>query len=253
MRSLLAVPLVEGRDPLGVVALVSYGDGGTFDEQSLEMLETFADQIRLMLHNARLFDAFSDRYLETVKGLARSLDARRLHTRGHHEATARAADAIAAALRLGAAEADAVHTAALVHDVGMAAAAGTEGGFESDIEHPTVGASLIEHIPLHRSVASGVATHHEWFDGWGFPQGVRGDAIPLSGRILGVAEFVVEMSTGEEVRPPWSAERLAFELRRRRGSQFDPDIADVAVRLVEDDALGLAEIHHHDQEDAARW
>ncbi len=253
MRSLLAVPFVEGGDPLGVVALVSYGDGGTFDEQSLEMLETFADQIRLMLHNARLFDAFSDRYLETVKGLARSLDARRVHTRGHHEATAHAAAAIAAAIPLSAAEVEAVSTAGLVHDVGMAASAGTEGGFESDVEHPTVGASLIEHIPLHRSVAPAVATHHEWFDGWGFPQGVHGDAIPVSGRILGLAEFLVEMSTGEEVRPPWPAERLASELRRRRGSQFDPDIADVAIRLVEEDALGLAEIHHPDQEEDARW
>ena len=253
LRSVLAVPLVEGSEPLGVIALVSYGAGGTLDEQSLELLETFAEQIRLMLHNARLFDVFSDRYLDTVKGLARSLDARRPHTRGHHEATSRAAAGIAAALALSGPEVQAIRTAGLVHDVGMAASAGSEGGFESDIEHPTVGSSMIEHIPLHPFVAPAVAAHHEWFDGWGFPQGLDGDAIPLSGRILGVAEFLVEMATGETVRPPWPADRLASELLRRRGSQFDPEITDVAIRLVSEDALGLTEVPHHDPRENATW
>lgn len=250
IRSLLAVPLVEDGEPLGVVALVSYGQGPTFDEQGLELLETFADQIRLMLHNQRLYDAFSERYLETVKGLARSLDARRPHTRGHHEAIARAGGAIALDIGLAVEEVDAIRTAGLIHDVGLAASAGIEGGFEADVEHPTVGASLIEHIPLHPFVASGVAMHHEWYDGWGFPQGLKGDEISLSGRILAAAEFLVEMSAGEPVRASWSAERLAVEVQRRSGSQFDPRVADAAVRLLEQDGLGLRPGEHDGMHDS---
>lgn len=239
IRSLLAVPLVEGEYPLGVVALANFGEGGTFGEQSLELLETYAEQIRLMLHNARLFDTFAERYLETVKGLARSLDARRPHTRDHHERISETAGAIADALRVDTLEAHAIWTAGLIHDVGLAASAGDAAALDADMEHPSVGAGLIEHLPLHPAVATSVATHHEWFDGWGFPAGLREDSIPLGGRILGISEFLVEMAAGDAVRAPWQTERLVTEIRQRRGSQFDPRVADVAVGLLERRALSL--------------
>src|SRR5207244_4181551 len=66
IRSLLAVPLLEAGEPLGILALVNFGEAGTFDEGSLELLATFAEQIRQMLHNDRLFQDFSARFLETV-------------------------------------------------------------------------------------------------------------------------------------------------------------------------------------------
>ena len=232
LHMLLAVPLLEDAEPLGILAL-DFAAGGEVDENSLELLETFADQVRLMLHNARLFGAFADRYLGTVQGLARALDARRPHTRGHHERVAAVAEALAA--ELGASEGDrfAVREAGLIHDVGLAGAVGVEGGAEADIEHPTLGASLVEHLPLPAAVAGAVATHHEWHDGWGFPRGLSGEEIPRAGSILALAEFAVEMTTADPVRPGWSQDRLADEVRQRRGSQFAPDVADAALRLAE--------------------
>lgn len=251
IRSLLAVPLAEADNPLGVVALVNFDEGGTFDEQSLELLETYAEQIRLMLHNARLFDSFAERYLETVKGLARSLDARRSHTRDHHEHISETAGAIADALSVAAPEAHAIRTAGLIHDVGLAASAGDAAALDADMEHPSVGAGLIEHLPLHPAVAASVATHHEWFDGWGFPAGLSEDDIPLGGRILAISEFLVEMAAGEAVRAPWPTERLVTEVRRRRGSQFDPRVADAAVALLEREALSLADDDPHPDEETS--
>jgi len=91
----------------------------------------------------------------------------------------------------------------------------------------------VEHLPLHPSVAAAVATHHEWMDGWGFPLGLKGDEIPLAGRVLGTAEFLIEQSSGDPVSRPLSPERLAEELERRRGSQFDPPVVSAALALIE--------------------
>jgi len=242
IRSLLAVPLLEGADPLGIFALVNLSEGRRFDDQSLELVEAFAEQAKLMLANARFFRSFSDRYLETVKGLARSLDVRRPHTRNHHDQVSQLAADIATAMQVPLQEVEAIRTAGAIHDVGMAAVAVTDPGGSSDMDHPSVAASLVEHLPLHPAVAGSVATHHEWFDGWGFPAGLKGDQIPLGGRILALAEFMAEMAAGDPVRPRWPTGRIQEEVEVRRGSQFDPQVADAALALLSGGELWLGEV-----------
>jgi putative nucleotidyltransferase with HDIG domain len=239
LSSPIAVPLAERGEPLGIFAL-DFGPGGAFDEGALELLATFAEQVTLMLHNARLFATFAERYLGTVRGLASALDARRPHTHDHHERVAAVAVRLVRELGGDASEVDAVREAGLVHDVGLAGAVGVEGGTDADVEHPTLGASLIEHLPLAPAVAGAVASHHEWFDGWGFPRGLKGEQIPRAGRVLALAEFLVEMGTGDATREPWPVTRLASDVAERRGSQFDPQVADAALRLAERGALDLA-------------
>jgi GAF domain-containing protein len=233
IKTLLAVPLLEAGEPLGIFALLNFGEGGTFDESSLELCAVFAEQIRLMLQSARVFSAFSERYLETVRSLARALDARSRETHRHHERVAELAAAVAAKLGLSEHQIEAVRSAGLIHDVGLAAVGEADAASGSDIAHPALGAGLVEHLPAqHRQLAAAVASHHEWYDGWGFPAGLKGEQIPLEGRILAVAEFVAEMSSETRVRPGWSNEQLAAEIEQRRGVQFDPDVADAALALL---------------------
>jgi putative two-component system response regulator len=106
------------------------------------------------------------------------------------------------------------------------------------MEHPAIGASLVEHLPAAGAVAAAVATHHEWFDGWGKPRGLSGDAIPRAGMVLAAAEFIVEMTSPRSVARAWPVERVLRELEQRRGSQFAPDVADAASRAV----AGLDEV-----------
>lgn len=231
--SILAVPLLEGGETLGVFALASFGRGAPMELEALDLLGTFAHQAQQAIRNDRLFRAFAESYLETVSGLAASLDQRRPDTHGHHPEVARLAVAVARQLDLPAEEVEAIRLAGLVHDVGLAAVAAGDDGYQSDYDHPTVGAGLIEALPLHPGVAAGVAGHHEWYDGWGFPSSLRGEEIPRPARVLAVAEFVAEMAAGDPVREPWDAARIAGEIHQRRGSQFDPFVADAALALLQ--------------------
>ena len=232
VRSMLAVPLIAGARVEALLALVDLG-GGRLDPASLVLLETLAEHIRLMLGNEQLFDEFVDRYLQTLRGLAESLDARSPATFGHHARVAAIADAVAAELGLSPDARDALRTAALVHDVGLAGVAASPDAYVADIEHPTIGAGMLESLPLAPGVVEAVEGHHEWFDGWGFPRGARGHQLHPLARILALAEFGVEAAGGDSVQPPWSPSRLAEEIRERRGSQFDPEVADAAVRLLD--------------------
>jgi response regulator RpfG family c-di-GMP phosphodiesterase len=106
-----------------------------------------------------------------------------------------------------------------------------------DLDHPSVSAGLVEHLPLHPDVVRSIRSHHEWYDGWGFPDGLRGRDIPVGGRILGVAVLLAELAAGDQVRGPATADQLASALDQRRGSQLDPEVVDVALRLLPDLAL----------------
>jgi GAF domain-containing protein len=239
LRSILAVPLLENDEPLGIFALVNFESTATFDEHNLTLLESFAKQIKLVLHNSRLFHAFTVQYLETVKGLAESLDARQPHLGPHHQRVSQISATIARRMNLPPDEVEAITTAGLIHDVGMAGIVEVEGGFQADFEHPTIGASLIEALPLHPTVAGAVLTHHEWFDGWGFPRGLKGDEIPPGGRILAIAEFIVEMNTGNPLRAGWQSAKILQELKQRRGTQFDPHVTDQVIHLIETQKIQL--------------
>ncbi|MDP9418405.1 MAG: GAF domain-containing protein, partial [Actinomycetota bacterium] len=232
IRSMLAVPLLGPNIPLGVVALATYARRASFTEHSLRLLGLLAEQVGLMLENDRVFADFTGRYLGVLQGIARTLDARRPETLGYHERTAGLATVLATALGLDRSDVEAAGQAALVHDVGLAAVPTADRAFLSDVEHPAVGADLVAGMPVHPAIASAIASHHEWYDGWGFPDGLRGEQIPLLGRVLAVAAFSAEMSVADLVRPAWSADRVVEEVRRRAGSQFDPGVVEAGAHRL---------------------
>ncbi len=234
IRSALAVPLLGPRGPLGVVGLTTSTRRAAFTEHSLQLLGSLAEQVGLMLENERAFADFSQRYLRVLQGIAETLDARRPETVGYHRQVGRLAAVLAQSVGLDGDEVSAAREAGLIHDVGLAAVPAATRAFLSDVEHPSVGADLVEGMPVHPGIASAIATHHEWYDGWGFPSGLRGNDIPVLGRVLALAAFSAEMSTGDLSRPAWTADRVLHEVQQRSGSQFDPELVDSgAVALGE--------------------
>jgi len=233
IRALLAVPLTDGDRVLGVLGLLNLEAGYTPAEHSLNMLGIFAEQIQLVLGNARLFEAFSRQFVDTLHALARALDARYPHTVAHHRRVTDWALAIGREMGLSEAQLHTLEEAGLAHDVGMCGIVEVEHGFQADYHHPTIGASMFDMLPHDQAVVEIIATHHEWYDGWGFPQGLKGDEIPVEGRILALAEFIVESTTATPLQSAIPPSKLLAEVEHRRARQFDPAIVDVWKALFE--------------------
>jgi HD-GYP domain-containing protein (c-di-GMP phosphodiesterase class II) len=232
VKNILGVPLADNGGLLGIFALVNFKEGGTFADYSLGLLSNFSDQIKLVLGNERLLRRFTEQYLDTLKALAKSVDLRYPETVGHTEQVTAVATAIARQMKLSPHEVGIVETAAEVHNVGMCGIVEVSRGFQADYNYPTLGAEMVRILALPPGIADAVATHREWFDGWGYPNGLKGEEISLGGRILGLAKYFVESTSGREVTSPLSWTKLNKELELRQGSQFAPDVVAALLAIL---------------------
>ncbi|MFQ5594592.1 MAG: HD-GYP domain-containing protein [Anaerolineae bacterium] len=237
IQAILAVPLADAEQVLGVLGLMNLDAGQTPAEHSLNLLEIFAGQIELVLGNVQLFEVFNQQFMDTIHALARALDARYPHSEGHHRRVTDWALAIGGEMGLSEGQLEALQVAGLGHDVGMCGIVEVEHGFQADYHHPTIGASMFDVLPNGQAAGDMVRAHHEWFDGWGFPAGLKGDEIPVGGRILALAEFLVESTTADPIQTAMPPSRLFEEVETRRGRQFDPVVVD-AWRAVFDRQRG---------------
>jgi putative nucleotidyltransferase with HDIG domain len=124
-------------------------------------------------------------------------------------------------------------TCALLHDIGKigisdeilnkAGELNTEE-WEAIKSHPQLGADIISHVPQLASCLAGILYHHERYDGSGYPAGLKGEAIPLDARILGVVDAFAAMTSARPYRPAFSYEEAVGELKRGAGKQFDPHL-----------------------------
>ncbi|MDY6878382.1 MAG: HD domain-containing phosphohydrolase, partial [Chloroflexota bacterium] len=190
LRTILAVPLAEQGTLLGVLGLVSFSEGHTPAAHSLTLLSVLAEQIQLVLGNIRLLELFNQQYVSTIHALACALDVRYPHTAAHHRRVTDMALEIARELGWGAGRLETLRFAGLAHDVGLCGIVEIEHGYQADFHHPTVGADMFDVLPNGQAIGEMIAAHHEWYDGWGFPDGLRGEGIPEGGRILALAEFI---------------------------------------------------------------
>jgi putative nucleotidyltransferase with HDIG domain len=179
---------------------------------------------------------------ELLELMVKSIEARDPYTSGHSRRVKEYAIHIARLLALSSAEIEKVGTAALLHDVGKiydkyAPILSKEERLTPDEwaiikEHPVDGASLIATMTRLRELVPAVRHHHENWDGTGYPDGLKEEAIPLASRIIMFADTFDAMTTKRPYRGPLGEEAVRAELIRCRGRQFDPTIAD---RLLESD------------------
>ncbi len=226
IQVILAVPLADEERVLGVLGLMNLEGGRPPAEHSLNLLAIFAEQIQLVLGNVRLFEAFNRQFVDTIHALARALDARYPYSEGHHRRVTDWAMTIGHELGLSEGQLEALWVAGMGHDVGMCGIVEVEHGFQADFHHPTIGASMFDVLPNGQAASEIVATHHEWFDGWGFPAGLKGEEIPVGGRILALAEYIVESTTADSIQTAMPPSKLFEEIEIRRGRQFDPAVVD---------------------------
>ena len=182
-----------------------------------------------------------DGTLNTVFALAAKVDEMDNYTRSHSKKVKEYAVILAEALNLEPPEISRLETCALLHDIGKISLAdkilGKQGKltaeeWEAIRSHSEMGANIISHIHQLTPCIPGILHHHERYDGSGYPQGLKGEDIPLDARILAVADAFVAMTSDRPYRDALSLEEALQEIRRGAGKHFDPDLVDTFLMTV---------------------
>lgn len=183
----------------------------------------------------------SEIQLATIEALAQAIEAKDRTSRSHGRRMQVYAEGLARALGMGEAEVRGVTTATLLHDIGNLAVPEhilSKSGKLSDEEferikiHPRVGAEIIQSVPFPYPVAPFILHHHERWDGRGYPNGLRGEDIPLGARVIAVVDCFMSMLTDRPYRPARPYAEAIATLRENGGSTLDPRAVERFIEVL---------------------
>jgi diguanylate cyclase (GGDEF)-like protein/putative nucleotidyltransferase with HDIG domain len=194
------------------------------------------------LHRAHCrAEQFADLNSSVIASFAMAIDAKDQHTHGHTRRVHDMAAMIAEEMGLSQDEIDALETAAMLHDIGKLAIPDyilskpsqlTDEEMKKVQTHTIVGAAILESVKFPWPVVPVIRSHHEWHDGTGYPDRLRGDQIPLAARILAVADVYDALLSHRPYRPAMTVQAAVKFMRDRCGTQFDPDVLNTCFRVL---------------------
>jgi len=191
------------------------------------------------------------RALSIIYALAATVDAKDHYTYGHSRKVSDYSVAIAEALGLPQDRIATIRAASLLHDIGKVGIPDsilskqgplTDEEWEPVKVHPKLGVEILRHIIDLVNCLPAILHHHERYDGKGYPSGLKGNNIPLEGRILAVADAYDAMTSPRPYREQLSSQQAINELKRCAGTQFDPELVDVFSKLIESTPSAKLEI-----------
>jgi putative nucleotidyltransferase with HDIG domain len=228
----LSVPIfVQGR-VWGVLNLEE-AHAKAFDRGDATLLELVATELGATIHRCRLYQELERAFTTTLSVLCAAAEANDGYTAAHEQGVAELSAGVASQMALSPTERQILHYAALTHDIGKLAVPSEilnkpgpldAGEWAIMKRHSAVGADLLRQIPFFNDVHPIVRSHHERWDGGGYPDGLQGLDIPLGARVLAVCDSYSAMVTDRPYRRAMSRSAAEAELERNAGSQFDPEV-----------------------------
>ena len=181
-------------------------------------------------------------YLDTIRALAAAIDAKDPYTKGHSERVAETSVALAQELNLSDRDIEDIEYTALLHDIGKIGIADNILGKDSSLtnkefdkikEHTIMGANIIEPVDFLKNSYKAIYHHHERYNGKGYPDGIKGEEIPILARIIAVADAYDAMSSDRPYRKKLNKDKILKELKGQSGKQFDPKVVKALFSVLD--------------------
>jgi len=239
VKSFVAVPLRGEQNMIGILMALNK-QAGEFDSVDVKLISAVADQAAVFLTNHRLYADLQDLLMGVVHALTASIDAKDPYTSGHSQRVARISRRLAEECGFPPGRVRQIYLAGLLHDIGKIGVPErvlckpgrlTKEEFELIKRHPTVAAKILSGIRQLDDVILGILTHHERPDGGGYPQGLRGDEVPIEGRIIGLADCLDAMTSDRAYRRARPLSAVIREIRKHAHAQFDPLLVEKLVSI----------------------
>ncbi len=235
-----SLPLKAKRGIIGVMNISLENE--PFPGQKISLLNIISNQAAITLENVELYQNLQIFYFETVQTLSRAIDAKDAYTWEHADRSRKYARAIALEMNLPEIMGRNIEYAALLHDVGKIgieeSILGKPGALTSEEKetvrkHPSIGRKLLAPISLLAPVVPMILYHHEWYNGQGYLEGLKGDDIPIGARIVALIDAWDAMTSDRPYRKAMPKEKAIEEIKKSTGTQFDPQVVAAFLRILE--------------------
>lgn len=237
ITSMLCVPLIVKEKAIGSLSVYT-SLSREFSPGEIRLFTAFSNQVAVVVENARLFKDIEESHLGLLEALGVVVETRDFYTADHSRDVKKYAITIARQMGLSTEETESIAYASLIHDLGKI---GIEERilskpdklsveeFEKVANHSKIGADIVSHIKILKHLAPLILHLHERYDGKGYPDGLKGDRIPLGSRILMVADAFSAMTSDRPYRKAMPDGKAVAELRKNAGAQFDPVVVDTFI------------------------
>ncbi len=244
----IALPLMDKDKVFGALSIYAY-QKDSFDTAEVHLLEELANDLAYGIINLRTSVEHERHSLllqqsleQSIQAIAATLESRDPYTAGHQRRVAELATAIAKKMNLPDNQVQGISFASIIHDLGKIHVPSeilSKPGKLNELEykliqmHPQTGYDILKDIKFPWPIATIILQHHEKIDGSGYPQGLKGDEILLESRIVALADVVEAMSSHRPYRPSVGIDAALDEIRRGRGSSYEPSVVDACLELFE--------------------
>lgn len=227
-RSIICVPLmIDGRN-IGIIEVVNKAEGGIFTEMDQKILYSLADHAALSIQRSKTSENSHTDFIQVTEILIAAMDHHIPEKKGHARRVARYSVKLAKSLGLNDEEQKSIYFGALLHDIGLLKYNQDDyWGLKEFKLHPSFGFDMVKTVSMWQPIAPFVLSHHERFDGQGYPRGIAGQDIPLGARIISVAEVLDTLTSASSYKPQLSFADAVTELKAHAGTQFDPNVVEM--------------------------
>lgn len=250
-KSIVSVPLVARNfmgaaqatteHVLGAITLLGASDSSFSSAEDMQLLRSLASLLAEAVANSRMEERQRTTFLMTLETLAKSLEARDVYTQGHSQRVCDVSQMIGEKLFLSAEALEELRVGTILHDIGKIGVPDsilnkpsrlTDEEFATMKSHPVIGYEICKPLGLSEGVLMIIRNHHEKLDGSGYPDGLKGGELPLSLRIVCVADAFDAMSSRRPYRDVMQMNRVLAELSSGAGVQFDPVVVEALKDLL---------------------
>lgn len=246
MEPFVSIPIKTKEKVLGVINIHLPPNKKNFSDWELKFLTILSSVVSITIENIKLYQSIENFYLELVQTLARIIDTKDSYTGDHASRARERARRLALELNVPQSMLKHIEYAALLHDIGKIGIDEkilrkpgklTEEEYKTMKKHPEIAYQILSPIEFLAPVARIVLYHHEWYNGMGYPDGLKGEEIPLGSRIVSVIDAWDAMTSDRPYRKALSREVAREELIKGAGKQFDPKVVEAFLKLEEQEFL----------------